>query len=374
MKRKLTLCLITLSLLALASCGVDTTGQDPVALKAHTAVQAFFELSETPGLAVAVAVGMGGEVVWSEGFGYADLEQGVAVDPATTLFRIGSVIKPMTALAVAQLVHAGKMNLDAPLQNYVPDFPPKRAPLTTRHLLAHLSGIRHYEGDEFLGRDVYDTVSAGLAIFRDDPLLHEPGERYYYSSYGYNLIGAVIEGASGMPYLDYMAANVLGPLGMHDTVPDYLALITPGRGRYYLSENGVILNAPEVDNSYKWASGGYLGTVEDLVRFGLAHLRDDPAVDLVRQEFWVEQVTNSGEATGYGLGWKIHEDDGGRLWVGHTGGSVGGTTRFWIEPESGLVIAMISNLSRLDYKELVAELPGVFLPTTVDAANQRGST
>jgi CubicO group peptidase (beta-lactamase class C family) len=195
MKRKLTCCLLTFSVLFLASCGPDAPGEGPVALKAHAVMQAFFDASDTPGLAV--AVGMDGEVVWSAGFGYADLEQGVAVDPAATLFRIGSVIKPMTAHAVAQLVHAGKLDLDAPVQDYVPGFPHKRAPVTTRHLLAHLSGIRHYGGDEFLGRDKYETVNAGLAIFKDDPLLHEPGERYLYSSYGYNLAGAVVEGAAG---------------------------------------------------------------------------------------------------------------------------------------------------------------------------------
>ncbi len=335
------------------------------AQQAHNLMQVFFDAGDSPGLAV--AVGQGGQIVWSEGFGHADIEQMVQVDPARTLFRIGSVIKPMTAHAVAQLVQAGKLDLDAPVQTYVPDFPQKRGPVTTRQLLAHLSGIRHYQGDEFLNHEPFESVTAGLAIFWDDPLLHLPGERYVYSSYGYNLVSAVIEGASDELYLDYMSSHVLGPLGMDDTRPDYLAQIIPGRGRYYYRGNGELLNAPEVDNSYKWASGGYIGSVEDLVRFGLAQMQTSPVNDTVRRTFWVEQTTNAGEKTGYGLGWLIRTDEDGQRWIGHGGGSVGGTTQFWINPEQGLVIAMISNLSDFEYGKIVPALGSVFM-------NQAGIT
>lgn len=103
----------------------------------------------------------------------------------------------MTAYAVAQLVELGNLDLDAPVQTYVPKFPQKRAPISSRQLLGHLSGIRHYAGNEFLSRKHYETVSAGLLIFQNDPLVNMPGEAFLFSSYGYNLLGAVIEGASG---------------------------------------------------------------------------------------------------------------------------------------------------------------------------------
>ncbi len=328
--------------------------------RAHDLMQAFFDAGDTPGLAV--SVGMDGRIIWSEGFGYADVEQKVAVDPAHTLFRIGSVIKPMTAYAAAQLVQAGKLDLDAPVQNYVPDFPRKRAPVTTRQLLAHLSGIRHYQGDEFFKHEAFDSVTAGLAVFKDDPLLHAPGERYLYSSYGYNLVSAVIEGVSGEQYLDYMSNRVFTPLGMHGTKPDHLAHIIPGRGRYYFRKSDGLLNAREVDNSYKWASGGFIGSVDDLVRFGLAQLQDTPVNDTVQRTFWVEQTTSAGEKTGYGLGWIIRTDENGQRWIGHGGGSVGGTTQFWIVPEHGLVIAMISNLSDFKFGKVASALGSVFVP------------
>jgi len=369
MRHKYKSLLLFFTLLLLLACGVDQPDVDPVELQAHKVMQAFFDVVDTPGLAV--AVGQGGEIVWSEGFGFADLEQGVKVDPAATLFRIGSVIKPMTAHAVAQLVLAGKLELDAPIQVYVPEFPGKRGPISTRQLLGHLAGIRHYQGDEFLSSNHYATVTEGLAIFQDDPLVHMPGEAYLYSSYGYNLVGAVIEGASGQTYLDYMTANVFEPLGMGNTVPDYLDQIIQGRGRYYYKEEDRLLNAPGVDNSYKWASGGVIGTAENLVWFGLAQLEEDPVIDTVKQSFWMEQKTNAGEGTKYGLGWAIRVDDNGRQWIGHGGGSVGGSTQFWINPDSGLVIVMISNLSGFDYGKILISLAEVFVPANVEPGNPR---
>lgn len=350
---------VVLLILFLGSFDAVLAKDGYVPQQAHDLVQEFFDAGDSPGLAV--SVGLGGRIIWSEGFGYADVEQKVEVDPARTLFRIGSVIKPMTAYAVAQLVQADRLDLDAPVQAYVPDFPQKIGTITTRQLLSHLSGIRHYEGDEFFNHTPFRSVTAGLAVFKDDPLLHPPGERYRYSSYGYNLVSAVIEGATGEQYLDYMADHVFGPLGMQDTRPDYLARIIPGRGRYYTRDNGVLVNAPEVDNSYKWASGGYVGTVDDLVRFGLAQMHDEPVNAMVRRVFWVEQVTSAGEKTGYGLGWIIRTDESGQQWIGHGGGSVGGTTQFWINPHSGLVIAMISNLSDFKYEKIVPALGAVFL-------------
>ena len=107
--------------------------------EASAIVDAFMQESGLPGLAV--TVGRSGQVVYSEGFGYADLEQRVPVDPAVTRFRVGSTAKSMTAMAIGQLVEAGKLDLDAPIQAYLPDFPEKRAPITTRMLAGHLGGI-----------------------------------------------------------------------------------------------------------------------------------------------------------------------------------------------------------------------------------------
>ena len=162
-----------------------------------------------------------GVVLWSEGFGWADLEQQVPVTPLTR-FRVGSVSKSLTSMALGLLVQEGKLDLDAPVQRYVPAFPRKPWPVTTRQVAGHLAGIRHYNPGEFESRRHYATVTEGLAIFEKDTLLFEPGTRYSYSSYGYNLVSAVLEGASGRPFLALMQERVFGPLGMRQTVAEHV--------------------------------------------------------------------------------------------------------------------------------------------------------
>ena len=299
-----------------------------------------------PGIAIAVAVG--GEMVWSEGFGHADLEHRVPVWP-TTKFRIGSISKPLTAAAVARLAAEGRLDVDAPIQRYVPDFPEKAWPLTTRHLGAHLGGIRHYRGMEFIIRDPYATVGEALKIFANDPLLHEPGTRYAYSSYGWNLISAVVEGAAGEPFLDYMRAHVFRPLGMHHTVADHVdSLIAQRAGFYMRDNNGTLVNGIYVNNSYKWAGGGFLSTVEDIVHFANAHLDDRFFSPEAKALLFTEQQTTAGEGVGYGFGWFVQTDSLGRRLWSHGGGSVGGTSLLQIAPDAGLVVVAMVNLSSAD--------------------------
>ena len=223
-----------------------------------------------PGLAIAVSVD--GRTVWSEGFGLADLEHRLPMTPRIK-FRVGSISKSMTAAAVVTLVDSGQLDLDVPIQTYVPGFPDKGTPITARQLGGHLGGIRHYQGRENFIRDPYDTVLEALEIFADDPLLHEPGSAYSYTSHGFNLLSAVVEGASGTDFLTYMRDVVFAPLAMNDTVADHVTAIIPNRAGFYSrTEDGHLVNAPYVNNSYKWAGGGFLSTTGDVLRFATAHL------------------------------------------------------------------------------------------------------
>jgi len=301
-----------------------------------------------PGFALAVAVD--GKLVWSEAFGYANLEDKRRTTPATQ-FRIGSVSKPLTADAVAQLYEHGKLDLDVPVQRYVPSFPDKGTPITTRQLGGHLAGIRHYQGDEFTLNQRFPTVTAGLAVFQNDPLVAPPGARFSYSSYGFNLIGAVVEGASGEQFLAYMSRHVFKPLGMTGTAPDKTDSLIPNRTRFYQrTEGGQFVPAPAVDNSYKWAGGGFLSTAEDLVRFGSAHLEPGYLKAATLELLFTPQHTTSGEATEYGIGWFVATDALGHRTAYHGGGSIGGTTVFGIDRDSRVVIALVTNLTdaRLD--------------------------
>jgi CubicO group peptidase (beta-lactamase class C family) len=306
-----------------------------------------------------VAVGIDGQIVWAEGFGWADIEQHVPVTPLTR-FRIGSVSKPLTSVAVGLLYERGKVDLDAPVQKYVPSFPKKRWPISTRRVMGHIAGIRHYRGDEFYSSKHYDTILEGLGIFEHDSLLFKPGTKYSYSTYGWNLVSAVVESAAGEPFLDFMRREVFAPLGLRHTVPEYMTSIIPDRVAFYEHDKEKrLVNAPYVDNSYKWAGGGFLSTPSDLVRFGFAMLDDDLLKPETRKMLWTPLRLESGKSTGYGLGWSVDTVDGHRV-ISHGGGSVGGTTSFMIFPDERMVVAVTTNLTDAEVSPIAKEVAKLF--------------
>lgn len=332
---------------------------EPPARQATALAEAHMQASGLPGLAVSVAVD--GDIVWSEGFGYADIELRVPVDPATTKFRVGSTAKSMTAMAVGQLYETGDLDLDAPIQRYLPQFPEKEAPITSRQLAGHLAGIRHYQDDEFYSNKAYGSVQDGLAIFANDPLVAAPGTEFNYSTYGFNLLSAVVEQAAGEEFLGYMTSKVFAPVGMRHTVPDRVEPLIEGRAAYYRVEDRQLVNTPWVDNSNKWAGGGFLSTSEDLARFGSAHLTNDFLKPETIAMMWTAQTTSNGQSTGYGIGWSVDTDANGHDYIGHTGGSVGGTTVLRIYRDRGVVIALISNMSSASLSDLADDIADVFL-------------
>ncbi len=295
-----------------------------------------------PGAAICVV--RDGRIVWSQGIGMADLEQDVPVT-TTTRFRVGSVSKSLTSVALGRLDEMGRLDWDAPIQRYVPGFPAKRYPITVRQVAGHLAGIRHYREGEFENRKHYASVTEGLEIFAADSLLFEPGTRFEYSSYGYNLLSAVIEGASGEPFLRFMQEQVFGPAGMAHTVAEEPDSVIPGRGRYYTraDSTGPVINAPFVDNTYKWASGGFLSTAEDLAWFGQRLLEGQLVRKATRDLLWTSMQTSDGTATEYGVGWTVETDSLGHRRIRHSGGSVGGTAQLVIYPDDRLIIALLVN-------------------------------
>ncbi len=309
-----------------------------------------------PGLGAAVASGE--SVVWAQGFGQADVEQNVPVRP-DTVFRIASISKPITATAVMQLVERGVVSLEDPIQRYVPGFPRKpQGEIRIRHLLTHTSGIRHYRGDEFGLNDYYPTLERAIALFKDDALEFAPGDRYLYSTYGYNLLAGVVEAASGRRFDDYLRVNIFTPAGMNTTFLERPQEIVRHRARQYVRGSSPFawLNAPYVDLSVKWAGGGLISTTSDLLRFDLALnagrlLRSD-----TQERMYTSARLNSGAITGYGLGWMVSQE-GGRLKVAHSGGAMGGTTYLLREPRArvaSVVLANLDNVPRL--RELAEQL------------------
>jgi CubicO group peptidase (beta-lactamase class C family) len=187
-------------------------------------------------------------------------------------------------------------------------------------------------------------VDSGLSIFKNDTLLFEPGTQYSYSTYGWNLLSAVVEGASGQPFLQYMQTRVFGPAGMTNTIAEYPDSIIPHRAHFYTRDSaGPVINAQYVDNSYKWAGGGFLSTTGDLAHVAELLLEGKLLKPATRDLWWTSQKTSVGKETGYGIGWGIVHEPSGRTRIGHTGGSMGGTASLMIYPEQKLIVALLVN-------------------------------
>ncbi len=291
---------------------------------------------KVPGLSVAVAAG--GEMVWSEAFGWANLE---AQRPATTetRFRIGSVSKPLTAAGLALLVERGQVDLEAPVHKYLPDFPPHHAETTIRMLAGHITGIRNYRGTEAVSKRAYPNLRSGLKIFEDDPLESPPGTKFSYASYNYNVIGAVMETVTGQDFPAYLEENMIKPLGLAHTVPDRTGVPDPQRAQFYeTGADGQFFIAPPVDLSFVWPAGGYLSTAEDMARFGLAHLRPGFLKPESLKLLFTPQRLSSGAPITYGVGWIVN----GPLAL-HGGDSMGGTAMLVLHPASRTVVAFATN-------------------------------
>ena len=202
----------------------------------ETVISRFMAANSVPGISAAAVVD--GQEAWSEGFGRADLENNVPVTPQT-LFRLGSVSKSITATATMHLWEQGKLDLDAPLQQYCPQFPKKEWPISTRQILGHLGGIRHYRSESEDDLEINNTkhfddpIAGGIQFFANDPLVAKPGTKFRYSTQGFTLVGCAIEGASREKYVDYVEQNVLRPAGMSESRWDDRYAIVPHRTRFY---------------------------------------------------------------------------------------------------------------------------------------------
>ena len=329
---------------------------------ASTYLDKLWHASGTPGFSVAVF--RDGELLFSKGVGYADLENLVPATP-TTVYNVGSVSKAITAVAVMQLVANGSVALDDPIQKYVPTFPEKRWPVTVRQLLTHTSGIRHYRESSVPEACGFDTqwepcasLAEAITLFADDPLLFEPGTYYRYSSYGVNLLQGVVETASGMGFEAYLRQRVWQPAGMLRTSFDRPERIVPGRASGYVVEGAEIQNHPWESVGYKWASGGMLSTAEDLGRLGVALLQGrvlDPAT--VKLMF----TPQLGDGILYYQGedppeplrwqqafiWRIRQDQAGRSYVHHCGTVKGFNACLILYVNEKLVVATADNAASL---------------------------
>ena len=319
-----------------------------------------------PGLSV--AVGMGGEIVWAEGFGWANLENRVPVAPETR-FRIGTASTVLTSAAAGLLLESGRLKLDDEIQVYVPEFPKKQWPVTVRQLMAHLAGVRTDGGDEGpLFSQACERPVEGVRFFRDRALLFEPGSQYRYSSYGWILVSAAVEAVAEEPFLAFMRRQIFEPLGMDGTRADSLEPITNRATSYFPRfaadpHYGLDLMR-EIHLSCYAGASVFLSTPSDLVRFGMAmnsgKLLQPGTVKMLQ----TSQQLASGQETGYGLGWDLETVSLGGAntrTVGHDGEVLGGPVASLLTvPERGLVVAIVSNTSYAKTFALASSVANAF--------------
>lgn len=326
-----------------------------LAVDAERVVAATMTASGAPGIAVAVA--RGDRVLLARGFGFADLENSVPVT-AATVFRLASISKPIAAVLALQLHEQGRLALDADVRTLVPEFPAKAWPVTTRQLLGHLGGVRHYRRGEAESVVPLATQRAGLFRFADDPLLHEPGTRYLYSTYGYCLAGAAIEAAAGAPFAELVRERIARPCGAPTLQADDTRRLIRGRAQGYERVDGELRNSEPMDSSYKLAGGGLCASAEDLTRFGMGLLGGRLLGADAFAQMCAVQRTRGGEATGYGLGIRVGERDGRRvLW--HTGAQARVATAMLLRPDDATVVVALCNLEGVRMLDLVHELLAV---------------
>lgn len=311
---------------------------------------------------LSVAVGVEGELVWADARGYADLELQTYATPET-VYAVGSVSKPITAALTVVLWQNGLLDIDADVRDYVPSFPEKEHTITLRQLLSHQAGIRHYKfawkppvfSESSLNRE-FASTDESLGLFADDVLLFEPDTDFNYSTFGYTLITAAVEQATGKPFIEALREHVLEPLAMGRTSIDQDGEVPGTRATDYVGtfSKKAVVRAPGTNSSYKWAGGGLVSTPTDLVRFGNAMLETGLLNEKTHTAMFTPRKLPSGELNPqhYALGWRIGglvvTDEGTGedkiiTLINHGGTRAGSTAILMIVPDHGIVVAMTAN-------------------------------
>lgn len=287
----------------------------------------------------AVRVARGGETIFSQGYGFANLEWKIPNVPESK-FRVGSITKQFTAACVLLLEERGKLRVDDPLGKYIGNPPEAWKAVTIRHLLTHTSGIpsltQFPEYPEF--KLLPATMEKTLALIRSKPMQFAPGEKYAYSNSGYILLGHVVERASGARYEDFLRENILAPLGMRDTGYDANAAILPHRASGYTARGGPMRNAAHIDMTVPHAAGALYSTTGDLLRWQEALFGGR----VLRPESLARMLTPSLEDYGFGV---IVRSRNGRRCVEHGGGIDGFNAFMAYYPDRRVAVIVLGNLN-----------------------------
>lgn len=297
--------------------------------------------SGTP--AVQVALMVEGKVVWSEAFGQADIGEEIPAIPKTR-FGVGSLSKTLTMVTCARLVDQGKLNWDAPIETYLPDFPHAGKGITVRNIGAHLSGMGDAFADSVYGTArAYTTDEAYREVVKA-PLVHDPREAHLYATGPFTVIAKVIETVEKTAFTDVVAREVVVPLGLGDTLPNDPAVHIPRRATFYVP-SGDSLIADHSNFSHVMAGAGYLSTAMDLVKLGHASLIGSFLSPKCRSDLTTDMKTRDGAWTFFGLGWRLGRSPDWGFFYANTGGGPGIRAALLVIPDHDLVVAACTNLT-----------------------------
>ncbi len=300
-------------------------------------------------MGVAAAYSIDGKIIEQAVAGYADKDAGKKFTIDTKV-RMGSIAKTMTALAVMQLVEQGKLDLDAPVQTYIPDYPKhEKTQITTRHLLSHTSGISGYkDGRESNTTTEYPTLYDAMSLFKDRDLLFEPGTQFSYTTYGYTVLGAIMESVTGQTFETYMQENIFAKAGMTHTGVEKFGESLENESRLYHRNNGKGKAKPAKENnlSNRLPAGGFYTTLTDMLKFGDAVINHalvkEETLKEMRQHHSLEKENNA-----YGFGWFLYNPKPyeGAI-IGHPGAQTGCTSFLFIVPEKKGISVILANTAR----------------------------
>lgn len=299
---------------------------------------------------MSVSVVKGNRIVWFEAFGLADVERQIDVTRKTR-FRLASASKAVTGSLCAKLAERSKIDLDRDIRAYLPSFPDKGDKITLRLLLGHLGCIRHYQASDWsaeatggsIDGRTYNSTEDALALFANDPLACVPGEKYKYSTFGFTLIGAVLESGLKKPFPEILRSELLAPLQLASIGPDRPEVGGSTSTKFYKDDGEIVEVAPG-NSGYKVPGGGLFGTADDLARFGAAHFEEGFFSKRTLTEIFTVQRLKNDTLGRAGLAWRVGEDENGRPTVHHAGAMPGARSIIVVYRQERLAIAILTNV------------------------------
>lgn len=336
---------------------------------ARTIVASLRDSLEFPGISVAVASSDG--LLWSEGFGQADIERGLPVT-RSTVFPVYSVSKGLTGTALLRLAQDGRIDLDADVHRYLPWFPQKRYPVTIRALAAHLAGIRHYRPGSGEGTDLLHCDSEREAVMRfaADSLLHPPGTAFRYTSFGFVLLSAAMAGSAGKSFEAVMQETVSRPYGLTSLTmrPEEIPLRQRVSLYEYRQPAGVV-PARRMDLSCKLGAGAFYATAEDIASIAAAMAAGRGLTPTFHQLVLTAQANLAGDTVPASIGWDALRASQGGRWLRRTGGNEDAWSAVMASVEGDVAVALLANMKGRDWihdeaaaiaRLFVAALSGAF--------------